>query len=238
RPATSWRWSGRSGVRETGPGGAADPAQVLSRDGRQGPSSSERDAVVSGSAASWVLSTRISSSSSESRRSTWGSLAGVAARDSSSARMVGFTPILQAMAAVMSRVEAPMNRAATIWATSVGSKGMPSSKRWRLQALRASSPVISALERDSELVGGGEEDEDTVFRGVRPGQVFEVEVRRDDVGPLPPPPGDADVGPHVLGVKATGEGEPVVVHVRGVVHVHAQRVAGGEVGEGPCTDRE
>jgi hypothetical protein len=36
---------------------------------------------------------------------------------------VGFTPIRHAIAAVMNRVEAPMNMAASIWAMSDGSKG-------------------------------------------------------------------------------------------------------------------
>ena len=60
-------------------------------------------------AATWPLSQRTSSSSSDTRRRSWGSFAGRAARYSRSARIVGLSPIRQPMAAVKRRAEAPTN---------------------------------------------------------------------------------------------------------------------------------
>src|SRR5262249_15631955 len=229
-PGTSCRWSGRSGVPGTARAGSDSRAQALSRDERQGGARSAGEGVVSGSTASWALRTRTSSSSSDRRRSVCGSVAGRAARYSINARIVGFTPIRQAMAAVRSRVEAPMNMAARTGAKSEGSKGMP-----------GTTPVPA---RDftpgarSEVVCGGKKDEGSVLLRLGPGQEREVEGLGSHIRPLAPPAGEAHVGADVLGLESAGERESVVVHVRGVVHVGPLRIARGEVGEETGPHRE
>src|SRR5262249_39707540 len=83
----------------------------------------------------------------------------------------------------------------------------------------------------SEFVRRREADEDRVLGGRGPLEHVEVEILRDHVGAGPVPGGQPQVGLHVLGEQPHGEGESVVIDVRGVVGVQLVGVARGEVGE-------